>query len=75
MDPPREGSTKQFINAVGYLKPRKVVYISCDPHTLKRDLYHFYENNYDVKTITGVEMFAKTVHLETIAVLELHKDK
>ena len=75
MDPPREGSTKQFINAVGYLKPKKVVYISCDPHTLKRDLYQFYENNYDVKFITGVDMFAKTVHLETIAYLELHESK
>lgn len=71
MDPPREGSTKQFINAVGYLKPRKVVYVSCDPNTLKRDLAFFRENNYEVKFITGVEMFAKTVHLETICCLTL----
>ena len=71
MDPPREGSTKQFINAVGYLKPRKVIYVSCDPNTLKRDLYLFYENNYDVKSITGVDMFARTKHVECVCTLSL----
>jgi 23S rRNA (uracil1939-C5)-methyltransferase len=69
MDPPREGSTKQFINAIGYLKPKKVVYISCDPKTLKRDLYDFGENNYYVEKIEGFDNFSKTQHLECAAVL------
>lgn len=71
MDPPRDGSTKQFINAIGHLKPRKVVYISCDPRTLKRDLYLFFENNYVLKSIDAVDMFPRTLHTEAIAVLEL----
>lgn len=73
MDPPREGSTKQFINAIGYLKPREVVYISCDPTTLKRDLYIFLDNNYEVKSITGHDMFSRTKHIECVALLELKK--
>ena len=75
MDPPREGSTKQFINAIGFLKPKTVVYISCDPTTLKRDLYHFSENNYVVKSIVGVDMFSKTKHVETVALLSLSNPK
>ncbi|MBE6137842.1 MAG: 23S rRNA (uracil(1939)-C(5))-methyltransferase RlmD [Erysipelotrichaceae bacterium] len=71
MDPPRDGSTKQFINAIGHLKPRKVVYISCDPRTLKRDLYLFFENDYVLKSIDAVDMFPRTLHTEAIAVLEL----
>ncbi len=70
MDPPRDGSTKQFINAIGYLKPRKVVYISCDARTLKRDLYIFSDNDYIINSIEGVDMFPKTQHTECIAVLE-----
>ena len=70
MDPPREGTTKQFINAVTYLQPRKVIYISCDPVTLKRDLYTFYENGYDVKSITGVDMFPRTKHVECVVRLD-----
>lgn len=73
LDPPREGSTKQFIHAVGFLKPRKVIYISCDPNTLKRDLYLFAENEYIVQEITGVDMFARTKHIEVITLLELKK--
>ena len=70
MDPPREGSTKQFIDAVGYLKPRTVIYVSCDPKTLKRDLYLFSDNDYVVKGIEGVDMFPRTQHIESFAILE-----
>ncbi|MDE5566270.1 MAG: 23S rRNA (uracil(1939)-C(5))-methyltransferase RlmD [Anaeroplasmataceae bacterium] len=73
LDPPREGSTKQFINAVGYLKPKRVVYISCNPETLKRDLYLFSDNGYKIKSIVGVDMFSKTKHIEVITLLELKK--
>lgn len=69
MDPPRDGSTKAFINAISYLKARKVVYVSCGPESLKRDLYLFSENGYQVKSITAVDMFPKTVHVETVCCL------
>ena len=71
MDPPREGSTKQFIDAIGYLKPRRVIYVSCDPNTLKRDLYVFSDNDYIVKHIEGVDMFPRTLHLEYSGILPL----
>ena len=70
MDPPREGSTKAFINAINYLGARKVVYVSCGPESLKRDLYLFSENDYVVKSITAVDMFPRTVHAECVCVLE-----
>ena len=70
MDPPRDGSTKQFINAVSYLKPRTVIYISCESTTLKRDLYQFIENDYEIKSITGVDMFSRTKSIEIVVLLE-----
>lgn len=73
LDPPREGSTKEFINAVGMLKPHRVVYVSCEPKTLQRDLYDFTKNNYKMISIDSVDMFARTSNLECICVLELMK--
>lgn len=69
MDPPRDGSTKQFINAIGFLRPRQVIYISCEPTTLKRDLLLFSENDYEIASITGVDMFSRTKSIETIVIL------
>lgn len=73
MDPPRDGSTKQFINAIKYMGAKKVVYVSCDPRTLKRDLYYFFDNDYVLKSIDAVDMFSRTQHMESIAILELNK--
>ena len=69
MDPPREGSTKAFINAIKYLGARKVIYISCGPESLKRDLYQFSENGYTIDSIEGVDMFPRTLHIESIALI------
>ncbi len=74
MDPPRDGSTKQFIDAIGHLQPRKVVYVSCDPRTLKRDLYQFFENDYVLKSIEAVDMFPRTLHTECVALLSLKNE-
>lgn len=73
MDPPRDGSTPQFIRAIGYLQPRIVVYISCNPLTLKRDLNYFKELDYRVTSITGFDNFSRTKHIEVITVLNLRK--
>ncbi|MDE6661102.1 MAG: 23S rRNA (uracil(1939)-C(5))-methyltransferase RlmD [Anaeroplasmataceae bacterium] len=72
MDPPREGSTPQFINAISYLKPRTVIYISCNPLTLKRDLSLF-KDYYQIKSIVGYDNFPRTKHIEVITLLELRK--
>ena len=66
MDPPREGSTKDFINTVALLKPRKVIYVSCEPKTLVRDLYDFTKNDYLIKSVSPVDMFPRTFNVETV---------
>lgn len=69
MDPPRAGSTKRFIEAIAQLAPQKVVYISCNPQTLKRDLDEFTSNNYHVKEIVPFDLFPHTQHVETVCLL------
>ena len=56
MDPPRSGSSEKFLNSVVKLGPEKIVYISCNPETLARDLNFLTRKNYEVKTIQPVEM-------------------
>lgn len=73
MDPPRSGSTEQFMNSVAKMGPEKVVYVSCGPESLKRDLAYFATLGYSVKKIQPVDMFPYTEHLETVCLLR--KDK
>ena len=69
-DPPRKGLDKNSINNILKIKPKKIVYISCNPATLIRDLTDF-EDTYEVKTIIPVDMFPFTSHVECVAVLQL----
>ncbi len=69
MDPPRAGSTKRFIEAVTQLAPQRVVYISCNPQTLKRDLDDFTSKYYNVKEIVPFDLFPNTSHIETVCLL------
>ncbi len=69
MDPPRAGSTVEFMKSVCKLSPEKVVYISCNPETLSRDLNFFVKNGYKVKKIQPVDMFPNTNHVETLVLL------
>jgi len=73
MDPPRAGSTVEFMKSVCTLAPEKVVYISCNPETLARDLTFFTKNGYKVKKIQPVDMFPHTNHVETVVCLERNK--
>lgn len=68
MDPPRKGSTPEFINAVKQLMPKKIIYISCGPSSLARDLKEL-SDAYNVKTVQPVDLFPRTVHVETIVLL------
>ena len=70
MDPTRDGSSKEFLEAVIQLKPKKIVYISCEPKTQVRDLEHLKET-YELKEIQPVDMFSQTEHVETITLLSL----
>lgn len=69
MDPPRAGSDEKFLSSLVALAPEKVVYISCNPETLARDLKYLEKNKYEVKEIQPVEMFCFTEHVETVCLL------
>ena len=69
-DPPRKGLDKTSINNILKIKPKKIVYISCNPATLVRDLAEF-EEDYDIKNIVPVDMFPWTSHVECVSVLYL----
>ena len=69
MDPPRAGSTVKFMKSVGKLSPEKVLYISCNPETLARDLTYFLKNGYRIRLCTPFDMFPFTEHVETVVLL------
>lgn len=70
IDPPRAGSTPEFLEAACALKPRRITYISCNPVTQERDLHQLLDGGYCLLKITPVDMFPHTDHTETVAVLE-----
>ena len=72
MDPPREGSTPQFIESVARMAPKRVVYVSCNPETLARDLALLTKKGYRVESSTPVDMFPHSEHIETVVLLS-HK--
>ncbi len=70
LDPPRSGSTEEFLDALIQISPKRVVYISCEPETLARDLkYLTGKSRYRVQEITPVDMFPYTGNIETIVAL------
>ena len=69
MDPPRAGSTRKFIDSLAAMRPKKVVYISCNPETLARDLDLLTKKGYAVRRICPVDMFPHTNHIETVVFL------
>lgn len=69
MDPPRAGSDEAFLTSVVTCRPQKIVYISCNPETLARDLKFLTGKGYKVKRIQGVDMFPHTEHVETVVKL------
>lgn len=70
MDPPRKGSTPEFLSAILKIKPSRLIYISCDPSTLSRDLSTLVKE-YEIKTVQPVDMFPRSFHVETIVSLKL----
>jgi len=70
MDPPRTGSDQAFMSSVMKLAPKKIVYISCGPDTLARDLkYMTKDGKYKVERMVGCDMFSFTSHVETVVLL------
>lgn len=69
MDPPRSGSTEKFIEAVGKIAPKRVIYISCNPETLERDIKYFLRNGYQMKQAVPVDMFPWVEHVECVVLM------
>jgi len=72
LDPPRSGIDKDSVNVINDLLPNKIIYVSCNPVTLARDLNSLKEN-YDVKELTPYDLFPMTHHVECLTLLELKK--
>jgi len=71
LDPPRSGSTPEFLNAIKTLSPKKVLYVSCEPSTQARDIVELLQSGYEIKRSCLVDMFPQTAHVETITLLSL----
>ena len=71
LDPPRTGTTYNFISAIAKMGVKRVVYVSCGPETLIRDLKIFKDFGYEIKNAKCVDMFSKTEHVESVVLLEL----
>lgn len=72
VDPPRIGLSKATINNINILKPQKIIYVSCNPITLVRDLNMF--DMYDIIEITPFDMFPNTKHVECLCLLEIKQN-
>ena len=75
MDPPREGSTPQFIESVARMAPKRVVYVSCNPETMARDLALLTAKGYRAEGFTPVDLFPQTAHCETVCLLSKLQSK
>ena len=71
LDPPRSGTEKKTVLDLIKLRPRIVSYVSCDPSVLARDLRRFLDGGYQIDSITAIDLFPQTHHIETIVRLEL----
>ena len=69
VDPPRKGCDVKLLDSIGKAKPEKVVYVSCDPSTLARDLKHLETLGYKTLEVQPVDMFPMTKHVENVCLL------
>ena len=70
VDPPRKGMDEKAVEAVAAMGPTRIVYVSCGPATLARDILRFNALGYELRSATAVDMFPRTCHVETVCLLE-----
>ena len=73
VDPPRKGMSEEAVAAVASMAPERVVYVSCNPATLARDILRFNSYGYTLQKVTAVDMFPRTCHVETVVCLSREK--
>ena len=70
VDPPRKGLGEEVVPVIASMEPERVVYVSCDPGTLARDVKRFAEQGYRAVRAAAVDLFPRTRHVETIVLLQ-----
>ncbi|MGC8788030.1 MAG: 23S rRNA (uracil(1939)-C(5))-methyltransferase RlmD [Anaerolineae bacterium] len=70
IDPPRTGMDKNALSALAALCPPRIVYVSCDPATLARDIQRLLASGYRLREVQPIDMFPQTYHIECVAVLD-----
>lgn len=68
-DPPRKGMDESAIRTLSGMGAERIVYVSCNPATLSRDILRFNDCGYELKKVTAVDMFPRTSHVETVILL------
>ena len=69
VDPPRKGLAEDVVDTIAAMAPQRVVYVSCDPGTLGRDVKRFAEHGYKLQKAVAVDMFPRTAHVESVVLL------
>ena len=69
VDPPRKGLAPEVVEAAASMEPRRIVYVSCDPATLGRDVKRFAAHGYTVRRAVAVDLFPRTAHVETVVLM------
>ena len=73
VDPPRKGCDEKVLDTIISMQPDRVVYVSCNPSTLARDLAYLNERGYKCKEVQPVDMFPHSVHIENVALIVKEK--
>ena len=73
LDPPRAGCGEPVLKAIANSKPKRVVYVSCNPATLARDLAYLNNHGYHTQKVQPVDMFPRTHHVEAVALITREK--
>ncbi|MEE8807545.1 MAG: 23S rRNA (uracil(1939)-C(5))-methyltransferase RlmD [Lactimicrobium sp.] len=74
VDPPRKGCSKDTLDAMVKIAPKRLVYVSCDPATLARDTAYLTKCGYELKSIKPFDMFPNTNHVETVVLMSRRRD-
>ena len=69
VDPPRKGMEEAAVAAVASMTPERIVYVSCNPATLARDILRFNALGYELQAATAVDMFPRTCHVEAVVLM------